>query len=45
VHHLLRRLAEVLRAQGSDPTSEGLDALIAEEFYLPFACRGIIIKS
>lgn len=37
VHHLLRRLAEVLRAQGSDPTSEGLDALIAEEFYLPFA--------
>jgi len=35
VHHLLRRLAETLRAAGADPTREALDALVAEEFYLP----------
>jgi len=35
VHHLLRRLAETLREAGADPTREALDALVAEEFYLP----------
>ncbi|MFO0650691.1 MAG: ATP-dependent DNA helicase [Polyangiales bacterium] len=35
VHHLLRRLAEHLRATGRDPTGDEVDALFAREFYLP----------
>lgn len=35
VHHLLRRLAEHLRATGRDPTGDEVDALFAHEFYLP----------
>lgn len=35
VHHLLRRLAERLRDAPGDPTRDELDALLANEFYLP----------
>ncbi len=37
VHHLLRRLVELVRASGADPVPEAVDALLAEEFYLPHA--------
>ncbi len=37
VHHLLRRLAELVRATGADPSPAALDALVAHEFYLPHA--------
>jgi DNA helicase-2/ATP-dependent DNA helicase PcrA len=37
IHHVLRQLAEVTRADGAVPGSEGLDALVDAEFYVPFA--------
>ena len=37
IHHVLRQLAEIARATGSVPSEGDVAALIANEFYLPFA--------
>jgi DNA helicase-2/ATP-dependent DNA helicase PcrA len=37
IHHVLRRVAETVRASGSVPSQAELDRLIGEEFYIPFA--------
>lgn len=37
VHHLLRLVAETVRASGRPPASAEVDALLAREFYVPFA--------
>jgi DNA helicase-2/ATP-dependent DNA helicase PcrA len=37
VHHLMRRVAEHVRAFGAGPTSGDLDKLFDREFYLPYA--------
>ncbi len=39
VHHLLRRVAEHQRELGAAPSTAELDAIVAREFYLPFADR------
>lgn len=37
VHHVMRVLAERTRAQGALPTAREIDALIDDDFFLPFA--------
>lgn len=37
VHHIMRVIAETARATGELPTAEGIDALLASDFFLPFA--------
>lgn len=37
IHHVLRQLAEKVRATGKVPGIDDLDQLLAEEFYLPYA--------
>jgi DNA helicase-2/ATP-dependent DNA helicase PcrA len=37
IHHVLRQVAERARDEGTVPDAAALDALVAEEFYLPFA--------
>jgi DNA helicase-2/ATP-dependent DNA helicase PcrA len=39
IHHVLRQLAEVTRADGAVPGSEGLDALVDAEFLRPVRQR------
>ncbi|MFO0649337.1 MAG: ATP-dependent DNA helicase [Polyangiales bacterium] len=39
VHHILRRVAEHHSELGAAPTTAELDAIVAREFYLPFADR------
>jgi DNA helicase-2/ATP-dependent DNA helicase PcrA len=41
VHHLMRRLAEHVRAQRRAPTRDEIDALFAREFYLPFGDQAV----
>lgn len=37
VHHIMRVIAETARTTGELPTPEGIDALLASDFFLPFA--------
>jgi DNA helicase-2/ATP-dependent DNA helicase PcrA len=37
IHHVLRHVAEAVRASGHVPNDTELDAMIADEFYVPFA--------
>lgn len=37
IHHVLRRVAETAKESGKIPTSEELEALVEEAFYLPLA--------
>ena len=37
IHHVLRRIADLVRAKGKLPTAKQVEQLFADEFYLPFA--------
>ncbi|HEX4166798.1 MAG TPA: ATP-dependent DNA helicase [Bryobacteraceae bacterium] len=37
IHHVLRQVAETVRASGRTPSQVELERLISEEFYVPFA--------
>jgi DNA helicase-2/ATP-dependent DNA helicase PcrA len=37
IHHVLRQVAEVARDSGTLPDTDAIEALLAAEFYLPFA--------
>jgi DNA helicase-2/ATP-dependent DNA helicase PcrA len=37
IHHVLRHLADAVRSSGSVPDADGLNALVGQEFFVPFA--------
>jgi DNA helicase II / ATP-dependent DNA helicase PcrA len=39
IHHVLRQVAEAVRACGRIPSNADLDALLTDEFFVPFASR------